>query len=885
MTETTESVVLETWSTPQCPFTIEYSRRMLDDIRLAVVDAFFSLPRGGAEIGGVLLGKYANGRVTILEYIPLECEHIFGPSFTLSPGDHGRLADIVSGTAGQITDLQPVGWYHSHTRSDIFLSDADLDIHNRYFPNPWQVALVLRPSTFQPVQAGFFFRELDGSVYSKGSYQEFALDPLPVGQVPRGMPAPAPQPIHRQPEPEGPVITLDASPVTAPAQPEPPHVKAVATSFTPAADPPPPPRATSLPPELPPLPRLELVPDPPKAHSEPVVENAREVAAAPAPVEEMEKPAATKEKYQPYTFEPWVPEQRKAAPPIQKTEPLMAHVEAEPPVVSFEPEPPAAVAEPPAAFFAPEEPAAPTKPALEFDGLMTGGFDSSVAPLKQETDEPVKGLELTETPAPEATEPAFALTGSASVDVPTEAAPHMEPAPAAESIPAALPEAGPEQLDTEPPNFLQMEPARPRRWLWVAGAAAVAIALGVGAYQQRAGWMMQLVAQVQGLLPQRAAAPVPPPAPLTLPLTASEEQGQLQIRWDSAAPAVTGARDGILQITDDGTTTDLPLDAAHLRSGVFTYVRFGEHVDARMTIQELDGGQVRAATSFYGALPATAKNAAADPAAHKENTDLAKENSELHQQVDQLGKQAAEFRQQRDELTQQTAKLKADLDTATASAKQKAALAQQNAELRQQLDDLSKQDTKLKADLETKAASTKQRAALAQQNTELRQQVDDLTKQTAKLKADLETKAAATKQRTELAQQNAALRQQVDDLTKQTAKLKADLAARAVPAKQAKEQAQPKDELVQQRDDLLIQIAKLKAELTAQTAGGKPSSNTQQNAEFSKERYQLVNRVSQLESDLAVAQARSEKLQRQLEDLKKSQTQRRLQNQSGDPTQ
>jgi len=44
------------WSAPACPFAIGYPARVLDDIRLAVVDAFFSLPRGGAEIGGILLG-------------------------------------------------------------------------------------------------------------------------------------------------------------------------------------------------------------------------------------------------------------------------------------------------------------------------------------------------------------------------------------------------------------------------------------------------------------------------------------------------------------------------------------------------------------------------------------------------------------------------------------------------------------------------------------------------------------------------------------------------------------------------------------------------------------------------------------------------------------
>src|SRR5581483_2414919 len=86
-----ESGALETWSSPYCPFVIQYSKRVMDDIRLAVMDAFFSLPRGGAEIGGVLLGKFDGQRVTIHAYSPIECEHVFGPSFTLSPNDLARL--------------------------------------------------------------------------------------------------------------------------------------------------------------------------------------------------------------------------------------------------------------------------------------------------------------------------------------------------------------------------------------------------------------------------------------------------------------------------------------------------------------------------------------------------------------------------------------------------------------------------------------------------------------------------------------------------------------------------------------------------------------------------------------------------------------------------
>ncbi len=211
MTDTfTDNGALGTWSTDQCPFAIEYSRKALDDIRLAVVDAFFSLPRGGAEIGGILLGKVEEHRIQILEYAPIECEHAFGPAFTLSETDQARLGDALgqSFPAG----LRPVGWYHSHTRSEISLNEADLELYNRYFPERWQVALVLRPSTLQPTQGGFFFREPDGSIQAQSSYQEFTVEALPLQPVaagPQAVPGPT-----RETEPEAVIMTLQAPETT-----------------------------------------------------------------------------------------------------------------------------------------------------------------------------------------------------------------------------------------------------------------------------------------------------------------------------------------------------------------------------------------------------------------------------------------------------------------------------------------------------------------------------------------------------------------------------------------------------------------------------------------------------------------------------------------------
>jgi len=170
------------WETPECPFVIEYSTRTLDDIRLAVVDAFFSLPRGGAEIGGILLGRWEPGRLVISSHVALDCEHAFGPSFALSPRDESILAGLIA--TSETPEARPVGWYHSHTRTEIFLSEADLDIHRRFFPEPWQVALVVKPHTFLPARAGFFFRDSSGSIRNNAAYSEIALEPLAVQPAP-----------------------------------------------------------------------------------------------------------------------------------------------------------------------------------------------------------------------------------------------------------------------------------------------------------------------------------------------------------------------------------------------------------------------------------------------------------------------------------------------------------------------------------------------------------------------------------------------------------------------------------------------------------------------------------------------------------------------------
>jgi len=186
----------QTWQAAECPFAIEWSASVMEEIRAAAMDAFFSLPHGGAEIGGVLWGTRSPGCVRILAARPLECEHALGPTFTLSAKDHVRLAALLDVGCGdsRAQGWEPLGWYHSHTRSEILLSARDVEIHNRYFPDPWQVALVVRPHAMQPMRAGFFFREANGSMHADSSFSEFVLE-----AAPEAVAAQPPAPVEARP--------------------------------------------------------------------------------------------------------------------------------------------------------------------------------------------------------------------------------------------------------------------------------------------------------------------------------------------------------------------------------------------------------------------------------------------------------------------------------------------------------------------------------------------------------------------------------------------------------------------------------------------------------------------------------------------------------------
>ncbi len=166
-----------TWSGAFTPLTIEYSLVVIEEIRHEVAEGFQKLSRGGIEVGGLLYGVRDGQTIRILAIRPSACEHANGPAFRLSERDRAALLEQMRHDQqdARLEGLICLGWYVSHTRTEINLSDSDREIFSTYFKQPWQVTLVIRPVRGGNMRAGFFIWEPDGSVNGSQSYLEFSF--------------------------------------------------------------------------------------------------------------------------------------------------------------------------------------------------------------------------------------------------------------------------------------------------------------------------------------------------------------------------------------------------------------------------------------------------------------------------------------------------------------------------------------------------------------------------------------------------------------------------------------------------------------------------------------------------------------------------------------
>ncbi|MGH9661053.1 MAG: hypothetical protein ACRD96_21070 [Bryobacteraceae bacterium] len=166
------------WQSPDRKTSIQLSFDVIDRILQDVMRGFGSLPRRGAEVGGILLGRGEPGQVIIEEFELVECEYQAGPSFVLSDRDRAGLAEALEKWSDK--RLRVVGLYRSHTRKDLYLDDLDEALFRQFFGDPEQVFLVIKPFATRACVAGFCLWR-DGELERDGTLAEFVFNRRELG--------------------------------------------------------------------------------------------------------------------------------------------------------------------------------------------------------------------------------------------------------------------------------------------------------------------------------------------------------------------------------------------------------------------------------------------------------------------------------------------------------------------------------------------------------------------------------------------------------------------------------------------------------------------------------------------------------------------------------
>src|SRR5579862_2732989 len=102
------------WTVPECPFRVTIPATLLNEIRILAVEAFYSVPRGGVEVGGVFFGVREPDAIHIEAYRQIRCEYSTGPSFKLSVTDQLGLSGLLDQAPADpdLAGMTVLGWFH-----------------------------------------------------------------------------------------------------------------------------------------------------------------------------------------------------------------------------------------------------------------------------------------------------------------------------------------------------------------------------------------------------------------------------------------------------------------------------------------------------------------------------------------------------------------------------------------------------------------------------------------------------------------------------------------------------------------------------------------------------------------------------------------------------
>jgi len=116
------------------------------------------------EVGGWLVGKWRADKTSGEQFIIVEA--ILPAPFTrrgsafLTFTQDTQVA-LYAEMEERYASKELVGWYYTHPRMGVFLSEYDTWLHHNFFPERYQVALVIEPHS---ATGGFFIRDANGDL-------------------------------------------------------------------------------------------------------------------------------------------------------------------------------------------------------------------------------------------------------------------------------------------------------------------------------------------------------------------------------------------------------------------------------------------------------------------------------------------------------------------------------------------------------------------------------------------------------------------------------------------------------------------------------------------------------------------------------------------------
>jgi len=191
------------WDAPDGSCSVTLGFHLMDELRRQAIEAYLSLPKRGAEIGGLLFGAVRQGgsiafHIDACENLP--CEYRFGPSYKLSETDYVLVSERLA--QHQCEGSQPViGLYRSYTGREAALDQTDLELMRSVLPHPHSISLLLQPLSAEKCMARFQLGGNDETAVGR-LYEQFLIE---AGQLTVEAPA-EPEPTHTAMGPAEPLV-------------------------------------------------------------------------------------------------------------------------------------------------------------------------------------------------------------------------------------------------------------------------------------------------------------------------------------------------------------------------------------------------------------------------------------------------------------------------------------------------------------------------------------------------------------------------------------------------------------------------------------------------------------------------------------------------------